>query len=83
MKITSKRDIYNVKWAPAGWSCAVPIVRKQRKLFGISYWKKVWEGPSRGLIEAEKMFPDAMEKWFMSAVIEYENYSDAWNGNTK
>ena len=83
MIIKGKRGEYKVQWSPSVWPFAVPIVRVKIIIpylpFKIMYWKKVWEGSSRGRIGAEKMLPKEMKEWFQYAVNSYEIYADAWD----
>lgn len=85
MVITSlKTNIkYAVQWEPHGYSYAIPMVYKPvLKTFLFFEWttlKRVWKGPTRCCLQAEKMLPPKMIEWFKQAVIEYENYIEEWS----
>ena len=78
MLVKGKSKNYDVRWSPSGWSYAVPVVYERKTFIGISYRKKLWEGPSRGIIEARKMGRVSVEHWLQSAVAEYEEYIESW-----
>lgn len=82
MIIDGELNQYKVKWESSGWSYAVPIVKVKKKipLLPFSVWRKVWEGSSVGIIEAEKKLPDDMKRWYQNAVDRYERYIKAWDG---
>jgi hypothetical protein len=72
---------YKVKWTQWGWSYAKPIVYARRAsiLRFVSPWEKVWVGPTRLYVRAEKMYPNELRSWFNEAIKEYEDYAKAWS----
>jgi len=69
---------YIVKCEPHGWRFAIACVYIKGGGFLGLFDKFVWEGPTRFIVEAEKMYPDKMKEWFTAAIEEYENYKTAW-----
>jgi hypothetical protein len=81
-KIKGELSDYYVDWEPRGWSYAVPIVKKEVKLFGFFPHKKfLWRGPSKPHIHAEKLHPKEIIEWYTRAVQEYEEYVKAWSSS--
>lgn len=68
-----------------GWYCHVAtfgkiVVKKKAKFLGISYWKTVWTGFEFRQSWIEHTFPEQIEERYREAVVEWEDYRDAWEG---
>ena len=85
MIIRGSVNEYRVKWQPAGFSYAVPVVRIKKKIpfLPMSRWIKVWEGGAKPYLSAEKALPDEIREWFKGAVNEYEQYEEKWLEESK
>jgi len=70
---------YVVKYQGAGWSYAQIIVFTMERCLWFRYLHKVWTGSrTESILFADKLLPQAMERWFQEAVDEYEEYVIAW-----
>ena len=81
MMIKTESNYFRVKWVEAGWSYATPRVylKKKYPLIPLSRWVHVWDGDSKGFLEAQKMLPEEIRKWFTESVEHCEKYNQAWN----
>lgn len=78
MIIKGKLDEYQVFWREAGWSYAVPVVKKKNKFLCFTCWSKVWEVKHKTAKQADQLTPHQLMIWFNDTVNDYERYAAEW-----
>lgn len=76
---------YLCNWCYAGFTFASVVLYEKKMVrgwFGKMKLKliriKYDPANSKNAIEAERITPDDLRRWYQSAIFEYEKYRDAW-----
>lgn len=73
--------IYDCRWQTYGFTGARAYVYAPRQsiLRFLLPWKKVWDGNTRFIWDAQRAHPDFLRSWFEESVRQYESYKTAWS----